>query len=120
MIDLQMKNSDSLAATGIEVKVNQFLADPKLPVMWVNANLKKLGFFCDISKTDEADHGLIRSVAPQNHKTGAQGVLHFVEKHPLRPGGEGIRALNGKDLFEIFRQHLPDLPLSLHIIIQHE
>ncbi len=59
MIDLKIENPGPLPATGIEVKAHQSLADPKLPVMWIDADLKKLGFFCDISKTDEADHGLI-------------------------------------------------------------
>ena len=118
-IDFEMESADSPLAAKINVELHQFLADAQLSVIRVYTNLEKLRFLCDVSKTDESDHRMLGSILSLHHKTISERVLHLLEKHLLRPGRQGVGSLNGKNLVQVCRDHLPDVPFSLRLTTIH-
>jgi hypothetical protein len=118
-IDFEMKILDSSPAAKINVELHQFLADAQLSVIRVDTNPEKLGFLCHISETDKTDHRMTGSILFLRHETMGERMLHLLEKHLLRPRHQGVRSLYGENLFQVFRDHLPDVPVSAYLTTIH-
>ena len=105
-MDLKIESRDSSLTTKINIKVHHFFAEAQMSMTRMHTDFEKLGFFSDIPKTDEADHGRFAFVISLHDKTIGQRILHFANEHISRPRGKGVGTLYGENLLEVFGVHL--------------
>jgi hypothetical protein len=105
-MDLKIESGDSSLTAKVNIKFHQFFSDAHMSITRMHRDLEKLGFFCNIPKTDKTDHRMFGFVLSPHHITVPQRIPHFPDEHISRPRGKRVGTLYEEDLLQVFGLHL--------------